>query len=496
MTQIKYNQVRQKGSHNSYQRTEGYPDQALYWRIRSLEIDIHNSNNNQSWPQLYANWYVYHTSSDDESSVNTLEDALDVLVSFHQAVPKHEVITIWLDLKDNFVAATNQTPESLDQLLVAKLGRNCIWGPPDLIGSDSSLQQSIKNNGWPTLDALVGKFIFACTTGDLSSPDSHLNQYIDNGATANQRLAFVAPDLNHSSDIYNYNYVVLFNLSSSEIGLGQEVQNAGFVSRAYGLDSKSNWCKAWNHSVHHLTTNKVNAYKDEWARTDLAATGYPFTGLNLLLPNNLTEAGRLYAINVNSGNIGNEEDSFFFQFDTNTNLTSNEISSFVGNPVSHVDSDIKAGIMARSTNNSNSAFVAVLRTGDEGLLFQYRSTDGAEASSIQVRIANGVNGEPIVSKNTPIWLQLSLFNSARTVNASYSIDGIKWNSIAQVSIDTSLYLQGWAASSNSSGSVKWLFGGSKAPAYGQAIGKNSSGEFISSSAQAASLGPINPQDQC
>lgn len=47
-----YGSVRQKGSHNSYQRTEGYLDQALYWRNRSLEIDIHNGNDDADWPPL------------------------------------------------------------------------------------------------------------------------------------------------------------------------------------------------------------------------------------------------------------------------------------------------------------------------------------------------------------------------------------------------------------------------------------------------------------
>lgn len=32
-----YNQVRQKGSHNSYEHTEGLDDQEIYWRLRAIE---------------------------------------------------------------------------------------------------------------------------------------------------------------------------------------------------------------------------------------------------------------------------------------------------------------------------------------------------------------------------------------------------------------------------------------------------------------------------
>ncbi len=496
MNDIKYNQVRQKGSHNSYQRSEGYPDQALYWRIRSLEIDIHNSNNRDGWPALNGEWYVYHSSSDDETSVNTLSDALDVLWSFHQAVPDHEVITIWLDLKDSFVASSDQTPESLDNLLASKLGRNNIWGPPDLIGTSGDLQAAVAASSWPILESLQGKFIFACTTGDLSSPDSHLNQYVDNGATANQRLAFVAPELTNSADISRYDYAVIFNLSSSYIGLGQNVYDAGFISRAYGLDSQNNWCKGWDSSVHHLTTNKVNAFEDEWARTDLVDTGYPFTGINVSLPSNLTEAGTLYAIKVNSGDIWGSDDSCFFQYDNNSAAPNGDIDCFVGNPESHVNDWIKAGIMARASISSSSSYVAILRTGSNGIRMQYRDSDGNSSAAIDAQIADGINGKPVVDSNTPMWLRLSVTDNGKSVNGSYSIDGNNWIYVGQANTSSVLSLQGWVASSHSDGEIKWLFGGMQAPVTGQIIGEDASGNFISCSAEAASLGPKDKKYQC
>lgn len=498
MTDIFYNQVRQKGSHNSYQRDEGYLDQALYWRIRSLEIDIHNSNHIAGWPMLHGDWYVYHIAVlDQTTSVNTLSDALDVLNAFHRAIPNHEVITLWLDLKDDLTTDGAHTPKDLDALLVAKLGREQIWGPPDLIGESSNLQQAIVNYGWPTLKTLQGKFIFACTTGDLSSPSSHLNQYVDNGQTANTRLAFVAPQITSIAQLKSHNYAVVFNLDSDHAVLGKSVFEAGFISRAYGLNSQEDWCRALRSSVHHLTTNKVNALQDEWARTDIPATGYPFSGLNTsIISTSLTEPGTLYAIQVNSGDIWNSRDSFYYQYDDHTDNPDCTIEAMVGNPRSHVDGWIKAGIMARTSTNPNAAYVAVLRTGSHGIRMQSRMANGHDTDKIEAQIPNGKNGRPLVGENTPIWIRLTVSQTGQAATGSYSIDGFTWQSISQIQVTGTMTLQGWAASSHGSGEIKWLVTSKTAPSQAAVIGSNAQGSFITSSMQAASLGPKSASAEC
>ncbi|MCA6935961.1 Ca2+-dependent phosphoinositide-specific phospholipase C [Pectobacterium versatile] len=487
---IRYNQVQQKSSHNAYQRTEGYPCQALYWRIRSLEIDIHNSNSSAGWPQLNGNWYVYHIAVVDQTtSVNTLVDALDTLHAFHLAVPNHEVITIWLDLKDDFVKERNQTPESLDNLIASKLGRENIWGPPDLIQNALSLQAAIANNQWPTLQSLRGKFIFGCTTGDLSSPTSVLNQYVENGATANQRLAFVAPQITKSDDIIRHNYAVIFNLAAGNMSLAKQVFAAGYISRVYGLNGKSDWDSAKKTYANHLGTNKVNVYTDGWARTDLPDTGYPFTGIDVALPADTTEPGQLYAINVDSGDIWSKADSFYFQYDEVDTSVEHTFTAFVSNPQSHTDDFIKGGLMARAGVANDAAYIAIFQTARNAIRMQYRQAQGNTSERIDARIPNGGNGLPIVGNNTPIWFQLTLKSGGKTALGRYSVDGERWYDVGNITVSQMLPLSGWAASSHSAGKVKWLFGGAHAPHNSAVIGNRASGSFISNNAEAASLGP-------
>ncbi|MGP2732193.1 Ca2+-dependent phosphoinositide-specific phospholipase C [Serratia bockelmannii] len=487
---IRYHQVRQKSTHNSYQRTESYPAQALYWRIRSLEIDIHNSNNAAGWPQLNDNWYVYHLAVIDQvSSVNTLADALDALLAFHRAVPQHEVVTLWLDLKDDFNAARDQTPESLDRLLAERLGREHIWGPPDLIGDCTDLQAAIAAYGWPSLDTLRGKFIVGCTTGDLASPNSVLNQYVQNGATANQRLAFVTPEITQAQQIDQHACAVMFNLSAAHTALANAVFTAGFVGRAYGLNDANSWATGWNSRAHHLATNKVNADWDGWARTDLPMTGYPFTGIDVTLPPDLTESGALCAIKVDSGDIWNKRDSGYFRFDRATIGAERTLSTFVANPQSHTDGFIKGGVMARATTADDAAYIAIFQTAAHEIRMQYRRDNGAGTEKIDARLPNGVNGKPVVSSNTPIWLKLTVRADGHQAQGSYSIDGLIWHAVGEIGVSQTLPLQGWAASSHGAGSVKWLFGGAKAPTESTVFGNSATGEFIADSAPAASLGP-------
>ena len=98
---LRYNEVRQTSSHNSFQRSEGIYDQVVYWRIRSLEIDLHLGKPFRD--ALKKDWYLCHVAGiDPDTTVDRFSGFLQICRGIQQAIPRHEVITVFLDIKDPF----------------------------------------------------------------------------------------------------------------------------------------------------------------------------------------------------------------------------------------------------------------------------------------------------------------------------------------------------------------------------------------------------------
>lgn len=443
--EVFYNQVRAKASHNSYQRTEGLSDQFAYWRLRSLELDLHNGNDGAGWPTLDGDWYVYHVSVVDQgSSVRTFKDALQVLAGFHAAVPDHEVCTIALDIKDNFDAT--HTPEQLDALIHAALP-GAVYTPADLLGSHSNLQQAAGQ--WPRLADLRGKFVFILTTGNLDSPRSHLNQYVQNGATANRRTGFVAPEISTLAQITAFNYAVWFNLTMSSVAnLGPTIYAMGFMARAYGANSASNWQKAVSGKAHLIGTDKVNAERDVWARTD-NVRGWPFQGIENAVDPDTVEPGVIIGMRVKSGDFWGKADSGALLPFVGSDLDGVHTRG-VSVPASHVPNGWgKAGLMLRASAAADAACFALLRAAEgHPMRVQVRPRSGGSTSAWDLDAATvGVNAA------TWLYLRLVVSQGGRRVEGLGSTDGVNWVRVHRHDFDEALTLQGLAGSSHDTGAA-------------------------------------------
>lgn len=476
----RYNQVRQKGSHNSYQRTEGLDDQAIYWRLRALELDIHNGKGCSGRPPLDGDWYIYHYCGPGGTgtTVDTLSSALDELVGFVAAVPDHEVMTLFLDLKDDF--DDTHTPEDLDALLAAKLGAKNLWGPPDLIAASgaATLQAAVGAVGWPVLEALRGKFIVALTGGDVAKPGTKLNQYVDDGKSANERLAFVAPEITAAGQIDAADYVVFFNLDSSHRDLGPAIHDRGFVGRTYTLNNAADWDDAVALEINHLATDKVNSEVDPWSRTD-NAHGWPFEGIDLEMDPALTEPGLIYGLEVTSGDIWGSADSFYFVYDQRSGADLDRTYEvFISSPASHVQAWAKGAVLARASLDAGAPYFGVFRTGTKDLRVQYRTAQGGSTKAVEVDIVP----PDTVDENNLIFVRLEITNAGRHAKAWGSLNTGSWTPIAELDFATALAFQGWGASSHGQAAVKFLFGnadGSPAAfSSQQPIGSGAAGTFF------------------
>ncbi|MBL8946342.1 MAG: hypothetical protein JNK45_24465, partial [Myxococcales bacterium] len=163
---LRYDEVRQKSAHNSYQRDEAPFDQLVYHRIRSIELDIHVGKTFE--PTEDGVWYVYHTDVvDDATWCVRLGHCLDAVGAFTDAAAAHEVLTLWVDLKDDWDAGHG--PDELDDALQAAFGDALITGPQLLAQAGCPDAPSVQAGlldpacGWPTLEALRGRVLVALT---------------------------------------------------------------------------------------------------------------------------------------------------------------------------------------------------------------------------------------------------------------------------------------------------------------------------------------------
>ncbi|WP_224245485.1 Ca2+-dependent phosphoinositide-specific phospholipase C [Hyalangium gracile] len=379
-----YNQVQQKHSHNTYQRHESLVEQLLYYSVRSIELDIHSVYlrdplSGFEVPVAAGEWAVYHTNGDRETNCAHLSECLDRLAAFSQALPQHEVVTVWLELKDEDSFRPDHTPDQLDALLESKLGKERILEPKDLLDACPSAGGNLARSvlppcAWPELSSLRGKFVFVVLANASAYQDAKY---------PSQRLAFrqvgagsFDPDNPASAG------GIFFN--TADASQADEVTAGGYVTRLTTANDQDTWSGAVAKQVQFLGTDKINDSQDAWARTS-NLLGWPFR----CMTTDCTctdEGASLLHINALSQDIAGTADSFTFLYEPQTNDV-HTWSAFVSIPDSHVEPWAKGCLMARQSTTPGSPYFAVCRPADEHpIRVQYRLAAGGATTSHELSL--------------------------------------------------------------------------------------------------------------
>lgn len=448
----RYDQVQQKSSHNSYQRHEALLDQILYHRLRSLELDIHNSKGTSGSTR---DWFVYHSLLDSGTTCHKLSDCLTDIAALDQAVPDHELVTLWIDLKSSF--DSNHQPADLDALLTSILGADALVTPRTLMdacpGATSLIEAVTGTCAWPALETVRSQYMVVLTGGDLSDPQGKLSTYLHGGGNPHDRVAFVAPDLISVGGIGADPDVIFHNMNVSDRALAVDVFGAGLVGRVWGVNTQIDWSATQGLMAHHIATDKVSYHQDPWAVTH-DSVGWPFTCLDSC-DSIAPEPAQLTGMRIQSGDIWNSTDSFMF-VGKSTPAEAHSLSGFVSTANSHVHEWAKGCLMARQSTDARAPYFAVCRPADEHKLrVQYRTSTGGSTSAVEASItaSNTIDHESVM------FVRLDL-DAARTCATGYgSQDGVAWTRISGRCFSSPLAIEGLAASSHGSGTVTFLFGG-------------------------------------
>lgn len=449
---LRYDEVYQKATHNSYERDEALFDQLVYHRVRALELDIHIGKT--LWPDVPGNWYVYHADIPTQNATlcHRFSDCLDALVAFDVAVPDHEVTTVFIDLKDDFDAA-GHGPADLDALLLAKLGPK-VFTPADLLAKcgGTSLRAAVTGAcGWPTLAELKGRWIFALTGGTACAPGGRLHSYGAGGGKA----AFMAAGVDGTCPVSSYASepdVVFLNMAFSDVASATPAHAAGLVSRVYygglggGLDDQPSWDAAVAAQAHFLATDKVNFEYDTWSTTH-NARGYPFHCFGNC-PDTLVEGSAPIGTRVSSGDLWGSSDNGAF-FSANDAAANVAFEAAISTRNSHVEPWGKGCLMARADASPSSPYFAVCRPSDSHVVrVQSRTSAGGNTSATEVDLvpSDTVDQDAVTFAR----LEISGSASAPTLKGYGSLDGKSWKLIASSSFSVALPQRGVFASAHGS----------------------------------------------
>lgn len=452
---VSYAAAIQRSVHNSYERLEPLLDLLVYHRVRSIELDIHSGKAGAT--AANGEWFVYH---DDmpffrDTSCESLTDCLGQLAAFHRAFPRHEVVTLWVDLKEPF--SSGHGTAELDALLSTVLGRANLFAPEDAkkkCAGATTLRSALAGSCmFPTLDELRGKIIVAVTGGSACEPASPVMTY-------DGSIAFRAP--NHSASCTpSQGDAVFVNLAWDERAQAVEAGSLGLVTRMYkggvpgGLDSKDDFDGAIAAGALHAATDKANAEVDGWSSTH-DVRGFPFRCQGC---EGHVEPGTaaIIGLRATSGDLEGNADSGFFAFvDPNANAANgaDDFRALVSVPSSHVQEFAKGCLVARASDSPGAAYAAVCRTFDnQPPRMQVRATEGGPTSNTTAPPITGLAVE------VPAFLRLFVEpTGAKTrVTAETSGDGKTWVAMGTTDVDGSLPMRGLVVSSHDDGPRKAMF---------------------------------------
>jgi hypothetical protein len=446
-----------KASHNSYERAEAHFDILGYHRVRAIELDIHPTKS--GWDPMPGNWFVYHDDGigQGQTTCHRLTDCLDELLAFGAAVPAHELVTVFVDLKDETWSGTAHAPADLDALLLDALGSERIFTPGDLqahCDGAASPREAVQRCAWPRTASLRGRFAFALTGGTMCGATGKLRRYEQEGS-----VAFVAPAVEGScATVAAYDAeraVVFINLAVGVSSLASDVAAAGLLSRVYGLNDEASWDAAWEAGTHFLATDKVNYEVDAWARTH-GERGFPFACRTSGLCEDRVEPSPPVGIEVESGDLweGADDGVLAVRDDPATDVA---YEAAIGTRNSHIEPFAKGCLVARASNAPGAANFAVCRPADENVVrVQLRPSSGADTEAFEVDV---VPDDTVDQESVP-WVRLAISGpaSAPTVRGEASLDGESWELIEEHTFSVALPVRGLAAGGHDAGeTVRFYF---------------------------------------
>jgi hypothetical protein len=244
--QTPFNEAYQLACHNCYEpKYWSGPFEDVFDAIKVVEVDLFDTTIDIIGSGQDQDWYVGHLPFGNNNNCDgNFSACLEMLARWIERNPEHDVITFFIDKKQNW--GNSRRPADLDELILRHIPRDHIYAPMDFAAGQENLRAAIRTSGWPSMGSLNGKVIFALTGGSgifSFTRNQTLNQYVaDRGSEA---VAFVAPDATQPSNVLQKptgfseatkGWVAFFNLTRDQARLGAIAFQERVVTRLWGED--------------------------------------------------------------------------------------------------------------------------------------------------------------------------------------------------------------------------------------------------------------------
>ena len=150
--------------------------------IRSFEFDVRKRK---------TEFMLTHVPLvDNSSTIPNLRLALEEIYLFSSNHPNHFPITVLIEIKDDWMILDHalqvieeQELEELNQLIFEEM-KDSLYKHSDIILQNTSLSETIMNNGWPSISELLGKVMF------ILHPGNFTNSFVNLDPTLNDLSIF------------------------------------------------------------------------------------------------------------------------------------------------------------------------------------------------------------------------------------------------------------------------------------------------------------------
>ena len=224
---------------------------------------------------------IFHIQDIDyRSTVATFAEALRQIRSWSAAHPRHVPILVQIELKETPVFGLPTRPakfgrsglDAVDREIHAVFPDRTLLTPDDVRGESATLPQAIQSRGWPVLDDVRGRVLFAL---DVEAPTRDL--YLEDHPALRGRAMFVAVPSDHPAAAW-----MIVNDPVKDFEQIQTLVRSGFLVRtradAETLQARHN---------DPLQRDKALASGAQFISTDFPEARPEFSPYHVRLPGNV-----------------------------------------------------------------------------------------------------------------------------------------------------------------------------------------------------------------